>query len=170
MNLEEAFMNMMAADLREPVQMAEADVRVGRAGKPVEDRSVADVAASALEIPAAGVKGAAQGFAGLFGDLEGVGRLLINLAGGNVSEETVLKTTEQIKQLLDDYVGKVGTGENPFETVGEFLAPGGYIKGAKKAIKAGKTGAEKVTKKAKEVMSKSQDKRVRYDESGRRVE
>lgn len=151
MNLDEAFMNMIASSLVEPDEMAQADVRVGRAGRPPENRSVADVAASALDMPAATVKGMAQGFAGLPGDLEGIGRLLINLAGGNVSEETALKTTEEIKQLLDDYVGKVATGENPFESIGEFIAPGGYLKGAKKAIKAGKETVKKVTKKKPEV-------------------
>lgn len=87
---------------------------------------------------AAPVKGATQGFVGLPGDLEGLARLVVNAMGANVPQGTVLPKTEDIKAWLDENVGKVGDGKNPMETVGEFLAPGGYVKGAKVITKAKK--------------------------------
>ena len=61
-----------------------------------------------------------------------------------LESKTGLPTTEDIKKFLDEAGLKAGTGESPAETVGEFAAPGGYIKGAKKAARAVKkaTGAK----------------------------
>jgi hypothetical protein len=104
-------------------------------------RGVADTAASTL-------KGAVQGFAGLPGDLEMIGRLLVNLVGGDVNEETYLATTEDIKRILDTYAPMKSEmeprGEEMAETMGELLAPGGYLKGVK-AVTKGST-AKKVGK------------------------
>jgi hypothetical protein len=56
-----------------------------------------------------------------------------------LQEETILPNTDDIKKWLDTNVGKVGTGDNPYETVGEVLAPGGYVKGAKSTVKGVKS-------------------------------
>jgi hypothetical protein len=88
---------------------------------------------------AAGVKGAVQGFVGLPGDLEEIGRLLVNLVGGDVDEESFLATTDDIKKILDKVVPKTGLterGQMVTETIGELASPGGYLKGVKAATKA----------------------------------
>jgi hypothetical protein len=109
------------------------------------------------DIGAASVKGVAQGFGGIFGDFEMLGRGIKEIynRGGDetkldaflrgIQEETILPTTEDIKKWLDTNVGKVGAGDNPYETVGEMLAPGGYVKGGKKIVQG--------VKKAKKVVA-----------------
>jgi hypothetical protein len=95
-------------------------------------RGVADTSAGLL-------KGAVQGFVGLPGDLEEIGRLLVNLVGGDVSEEAFLATTDDIKKMLDKYAplnARMGEREQMVtETTGEFASPGGYLKGVKAATK-----------------------------------
>jgi SAM-dependent methyltransferase len=98
-----------------------------------------------VDMGAAATKGMAQGFAGLPGDLEGLTRTVINLLGGSVDENTKLPTTEEIKTWLDQFpITRVGGGANPYEKLGEFAAPGGYVKGAKEVAR----GAGKVIKAA----------------------
>lgn len=96
-------------------------------------RGVADLSAGLL-------KGAVQGFVGLPGDLEEIGRLLVNLAGGEVNEEAYLATTDDIKKIIDKYAplkAEMDEREQKItETVGEFLSPGGYFKGVKAATKS----------------------------------
>lgn len=96
-------------------------------------RGVADTAAAAL-------KGGVQGFVGLPGDLEEIGRLLVNLVGGDVSEEAFLATTDDIKKMLDKYAplnARMGEREQMVtETIGELASPGGYLKGVKAATKS----------------------------------
>lgn len=96
-------------------------------------RGVADTSAGLL-------KGAVQGFVGLPGDLEEIGRLLVNLAGGDVSEEAYLATTDDIKRILDKYAplkAEMGEREQKVtETIGELASPGGYLKGVKAATKS----------------------------------
>jgi len=96
-------------------------------------RGVADTSAGLL-------KGAVQGFVGLPGDLEEIGRLLVNLAGGDVSEESYLATTNDIKKILDRYAplkAKMGEGDQTIvETIGELASPGGYLKNVKAATKS----------------------------------
>lgn len=103
------------------------------------ETSPSQFARGVLDTGAAGLKGAVQGFAGLPGDLEMIGRLLVNLAGGNVDEETVLATTEDIAKILDKYVPLNAQmderAQDVTETIGEILAPGGYLKGVKAATK-----------------------------------
>lgn len=161
MNLEEMFLQMAAGDLVVPNDEefkaeTQAPARVGRAGQAAAPQSIGQVVKSVGEtlgglsdIPAAAAKGAVQGFAGLPGDIEGIGRLLLGAMGVNVEESTALPTTEEIKQFLDERLGKVGTGDNPFETVGEFMAPGGYTK----AVKASAQGAKKVAGAVKETLA-----------------
>ena len=103
------------------------------------------------DIGAAAVKGTVQGFAGLPGDIELIGRgvtAIFNRGGDEskvqaflrgLQEETILANTEEIKKWLDTNVGKVGKGDNPYETIGEVMAPGGYVKGVKATVKGAKS-------------------------------
>jgi hypothetical protein len=154
MNLEEMFLQMAAADLVVPTEeeiKQETAPRVGRAGQAAAPKSVGEAVESVgstlrglSDLPAAAAKGAVQGFAGLPGDIEGIGRLLLQAMGVNVEEDTALPTTEDVKKFLDTNLGKVGTGENPYETVGEFMAPGGYAKAVKGSVRGGKKVVESV--------------------------
>jgi hypothetical protein len=102
------------------------------------------------DMGAAAVKGAVQGFVGLPGDIEMIGRgvtAIFNRGGDEskvqaflrgLQEETILPNTEDIKKWLDTNVGKVGAGDNPYETIGEVMAPGGYVKAGKKITRATK--------------------------------
>ena len=102
------------------------------------------------EIGLATAKGAIQGFAGLPGDIELIGRgvtAIFNRGGDEtkvqaflrgLQEETILANTEDIKKWIDTNVGKVGKGDNPYETIGEVMAPGGYVKGIKTVGKVAK--------------------------------
>jgi hypothetical protein len=101
------------------------------AGQARTDAPMSEAFMGLADTLAAPVKGATQGFIGLPGDLESLSRLIVNAMGANVPEGTVLPKTEDVKTWLDKNVGKVGDGKHPMETVGEFLAPGGYVKGAK---------------------------------------
>ncbi len=99
---------------------------------------MSDVATGLFDMGAATVKGAAQGFAGLPGDLEGIGRLLLDKMGVAVSQDTVLPKTDEIKKWLDQNVGQVGTGKNPYESIGEVTAPAGQVKAVKAVAKSKK--------------------------------
>jgi hypothetical protein len=97
-------------------------------------------------------KGAVQGFVGLPGDLESIGRMALNYLGYNVDENTALPTSEEIGKRLESVLGPVipegqTTGVPTEERVraaeggelgGEIIAPGGQIKLAKKVTKATK--------------------------------
>jgi len=92
-------------------------------------------------------KGMAQGFVGLPGDLEGIGRLVLNYMGADVNEQTKLPTTQDVKGFLDQYIKlpELQTSDmSNFETAGEWLAPGGQLKAVKPVAKAIK-GAVKMT-------------------------
>jgi len=92
-------------------------------------------------------KGMAQGFVGLPGDLEGIGRLVLNYMGADVNQESKLPTTQDVKGFLDQYIKlpELQTGDmSNFETAGEWLAPGGQLKVVKPVAKALK-GAVKMT-------------------------
>jgi hypothetical protein len=95
------------------------------------------------EMGAATVKGLGQAFFGLPGDIVMIGRgveAIINRGGDEskvqaflrgMQEKTILPTTDDIKKWIDENIVTVGKGDNPMETIGEVLAPGGYVKGAK---------------------------------------
>jgi hypothetical protein len=112
------------------------------------------------ELGAATVKGAVQGFVGLPGDLEaltygvkeavmrGADDGVINAFVQGFQSGTILPTTEEVKKWLDENVGKLGDGENPYESIGEVAAPGGYIKAAKGAAQGAKALATKASGKA----------------------
>jgi hypothetical protein len=117
--------------------------------------SPSQFARGTLDTGAAVVKGAAQGFVGLPGDLEEIGRLLINLVGGDLDEEAYLATTDDIKKMLDQFAPlNARTSEREqkvSETVGELVAPGGYLKGVKEGVRGLKKGAEVLAPKAGEM-------------------
>jgi hypothetical protein len=101
---------------------------------------------------AGGGKGAVQGFVGLPGDLESIGRMALGYLGYDVNENTVLPTSEEIGKRLESALGPVipqgqTTGVPTEERVraaeggelgGEIIAPSGQIKLAGKVIKATK--------------------------------
>jgi len=155
MLLEDRFMQMKIDALREPAEPTESPIMLaGRATGVAQPPGsvgevVSDVSAplgALTNMGAATAKGMAQGFVGLPGDLEGLTRTVINLLGGNVDENTKLPTTEEVKGWLDQFpISRVGDSKNSYETIGEFVAPGGHIKGAKavtKAVKKATKGAE----------------------------
>lgn len=99
-------------------------------------------------------KGMAQGFVGLPGDLEGIGRLVLNYMGADVNDKTKLPTTQDVKGFLDQYIKlpELQTGDmSNFETAGEWLAPGGQLKAVKPVAKAVKSGAKALAPKAGEM-------------------
>ena len=124
------------------------------AGKGRTNAPMSDAGMGLLDMGAATVKGAAQGFVGLPGDLEGIGRLLLDKMGVAVSQDTVLPKTDDIKKWLDQNVGQVGTGKNPYESIGEVTAPGGQVK----ALKAAGRGAAALAPKAGEMVLDSMSK------------
>ena len=97
-------------------------------------------------------KGAVQGFVGLPGDLESIGRMALDYLGYNVDENTTLPTSEDIGKRLESLLGpvvpqgqttSVPTAERVRAaeggtTGGEILAPGGQVKLAKNVVKATK--------------------------------
>lgn len=152
--LEDAFLDSLASRLVVE-DAAEAKAAVNpRTGQPFPTGVSLEPAMGAVaETVGAGVKGAVQGFAGLPGDLIALARGVYELgkSGGDLDafvagleSKTGLPTTEDIKKFLDQAGLQMGSGESPAETVGELVAPGGYVKGAKKVARAAKkvTGAK----------------------------
>jgi hypothetical protein len=132
--------------------------RVGRAGVPYQAPSMRDItepAKAMADMGAAAVKGATQGFIGLPGDIEGIGRLILGKMGVNVDEATTLPTTEDVKTWLDKNLGAVGDGKNPYESIGEVAAPGGQIKAAKAVAKGAKALAPTAAKMVMDVTEKT---------------
>ena len=98
---------------------------------------------------AGGGKGAVQGFVGLPGDLESIGRMALNYLGYQVDENTALPTSEDIGKRLESLLGPVvpqgqttgvPTAERERaakggELGGEILSPGGQLKIASKVAK-----------------------------------
>lgn len=94
-------------------------------------------------------KGIAQGWVGLPGDLESIGRMALNYLGYQVDENTALPTSEDIGKRLESLLGpvvpqgqttSVPTAERVRaaeggELGGEILAPGGQLKLAGKVAK-----------------------------------
>lgn len=132
--------------------------KVGRAGVPYQTPSLKDAAAvggAMLDMGASAVKGATQGFIGLPGDIEGIGRLILGKMGVNVDEATALPTTEEVKTWLDTNLGAVGDGKNPYESIGEVVAPGGQVKAAKVVAKSAKALAPKAAEMVMDVTEKT---------------
>lgn len=162
--LEDAFLDSLASRLVVE-DTAQANQAVQVAAAEPKKRSIIEqqigtpeeILAPAKPETAAGIaKGMAQGFVGLPGDLISLVRGLYDFgkSGGDLDEllaglekPTGLPTTEDVKKFLDSKGFTVGTGDDMPEKVGEFAAPGGYIKGAKAVAKTTKRAAKKVTEK-----------------------
>jgi len=138
-----------------------------RTGRPITGPSMSDITEPAmgmLNMGAATVKGAVQGFAGLPGDVEALSygiKELFNRGAGEgkidaflrgMSEQTIMPRTDEIRKWLDTNVGTVAGGENPYETIGEVVAPAGQIKAAKAAVKGVAKGAKALAPKAGEMI------------------
>lgn len=169
--LEEAFLQSAAASLVvEDTAQAKAAVNP-RTGKPYPTSVSLEPAMGAVaETVGAAAKGAAQGFVGLPGDIVSLARGVYELgkSGGDIDAflagldmPTGIPTTEDLRKALNEAGLQAGSGESPMETVGEFLSPGGYVKGAKSIGKA----AKKILKKSKP----KEPKRIKYDNQGNRV-
>ena len=67
-----------------------------------------------------------------------------------MEKQTVLPTMEDVQKFVNDNI--VNFGGSPFETIGQFLAPAGYLKPIKKAAKTVKqvTGVGAAMEGAKE--------------------
>lgn len=143
------------------VLVAEAQRLHPRTGRPITGPTMSDITEPAMGLAnmgAATAKGAVQGFFGLPGDIEalgyGVKELLNRGADESMSsafmrglqDKTIAPTTEDVKKWLDTNVGTVGDGKNPYETVGEVLAPGGQYKAGKALIKGAATLAPEAGK------------------------
>jgi hypothetical protein len=114
---------------------------------------------------AGGGKGAVQGFVGLPGDLESIGRMALNYLGYNVDENTVLPTSEEIGKRLESVLGPVvpqgqTTGVPTEERVraaeggelgGEIVAPGGQVKLAGKVAKPVMSATKEIIKAGKDL-------------------
>ena len=106
------------------------------------------------EIGLAAAKGTAQQFFGTPGDIVMLGRgveAIMNRGGDEtkvqaflrgMKEKTILPTTEDIKKWVDTNIGKVGDGDHPYETLGEFSGLGGQVKAAKAIAKGVKIAAK----------------------------
>ena len=126
-------------------------VKVGRGGVPFKAPSMSDITTPAmgmLDMGAATMKGATQSFIGTPGDLESLGRLALNYMGVNVDQATALPTTEEVRKFFDEKLGPVADGKNPYEGIGEIVAPGGQLKAVKPVGKMLKAGAESLAPKA----------------------
>ena len=121
-----------------------------RTGRPVTGPTMSDITEPAmglLNMGAATLKGGTQGFFGLPGDIEALGygvKELINRGADEsmtnafmrgLQQQTIAPSTEEIKKWLDTNVGVVGDGKNPYESIGEVLAPGGQYKAGKALVK-----------------------------------
>ena len=104
----------------------------------------------------ASAKGTGQQFLGTPGDIIMIGRgveAIMNRGGDEtkvqaflrgMQEKTILPTTEDIKKWVDTNIGKVGDGDHPYETLGEFSGLGGQVKAAKAVAKGVKAATKEV--------------------------
>lgn len=111
----------------------------------------------------AGAKGTGQQFFGTPGDIIMIGRgveAIINRGGDEtkvqaflrgMQEKTIFPTTEDIKKWVDENIGKVGDGNHPYETLGEFSGLGGQVKAAKAVAK----GVKYATKEAAPIIGEA---------------
>ena len=115
----------------------------------------------------AAAKGTAQQFLGTPGDIVMIGRgveAIMNRGGDEtkvdaflrgMQEKTILPTTEDIKKWVDTNIGKVGDGDHPYETLGEFSGLGGQVKAAKAVAKGVKKLGPTVDEIAQEYLRKT---------------
>jgi len=99
----------------------------------------------AKAVPLSMASGAVEGFVGLPGDLESILRGLIAMSQTpegqdktkellkGFEENTVAPTSEDVAQWINQNI--IDLGENAMRTIGQFLAPAGYVKPAKAVLK-----------------------------------
>jgi len=140
---------VMNAPIEEPY------VSKSRASMAAENESKGIIATPAqaaqelLNLPISTVKGAVQGFLGLPGDLETLLRGVVNMTNNEegkgkltkfldgMHQDTVLPTTEKVKEFVDDNSNYFkGLRNNPMQTIGEIIAPAGQIGLAAKGFKS----------------------------------
>lgn len=121
---------------------------------PIPIRTPQEAAIETRDAGVSLVKGAAQGFLGLGGDIQMLLQGVYNMAANpedkpklqkfldGLEKDTLMPTTEKIKQFVDDHSNYFkGLRNNPMQTVGEILAPGGYAKAIKAAKPLAKVSA-----------------------------
>ena len=97
--------------------------------------NIKKVGGEILPAGAAIAKGGAQASVGMYGDIEGLGRMVLNYMGVDVNKDTKLPTTEDVKSFLDKYI-PVDEKYATFEKAGELASPAGAYGVGKGAIKA----------------------------------
>ena len=164
---------LMAAGPSQTVSDSAPPIRVGRAGVPFKGPSMSDItepAKAMADMFAGAFKGAVQGFTGTPGELEGFIYGLKELATRNADtsmldafvkgyeQKTILPKTEEVKAWLDKNVGTATSYENPFETIGEVVAPGGQVKAGKAVVKGTVRAAKALAPEVGQAVVKSMEK------------
>jgi hypothetical protein len=70
----------------------------------------------------------------MYGDIEGLGRMVLNYMGVDVNKESKLPTTEDVKTFLDKYI-PVDEKYATFESAGELASPAGAYGLGKAGVK-----------------------------------
>jgi hypothetical protein len=144
--------------------------RSRRLAGPRKDMSVREIGGALAEgfkvVPGAMAAGAVEGFVGLPGDIESLVRGLVTMASRpedqgklealleGIEKETILPTMEDVQKFVNENI--TDFGDSPFETIGQFVAPAGYVKPIKKIVKS-------VSKKATAVATGSNLKEQKND-------
>jgi hypothetical protein len=174
MNIEEAYINSITADLIESPELlaqASADpvnefMETGGMTLPEDTRDLTlkEFGTMAADVPAGLVKGSIQGTAGVFGDIvslgQGVAAAINPMPGENrvdaflrgMEGTTVLPTTEEVSAFLDSIFGPVvPEGEDEMrKDASKVSETVGELFGAGKAIKETAKGVARAIKGAKE--------------------
>ena len=163
---------MLAAGPSGTVSDSAPPIRVGRAGVPFKGPSMSDItepAKAMADMFAGAFKGAVQGFTGTPGELEGFIYGLKELATRNADtsmldafvkgyeQKTILPKTEEVKAWLDKNVGVATSYKNPYEGIGETVAPGGQIKAGQAVVKGAVSAAKAMAPEAGQLVAKSMD-------------
>jgi hypothetical protein len=170
--IDQRFMQSLADDMKDPMLGEETAPEMLLAAGPARTDAPQAFVGTRLNVPRAGQpqptpeerqrlaielidslagmpKGAIQGTVGLPGDLEGIGRAVLDYFGYDVSQETLLPTAEDIAKRLESVLGPVVPKDQATsvptadreqaakagETIGEFTAPSAYISPVVKAVK-----------------------------------
>lgn len=164
---------MLAAGPSQTVSDSAPPVRVGRAGVPFKGPSMSDITIPAkymADMFAGTFKGVVQGFTGLPGEIEAFAYGLKELAARNADQsaldafikgyeqKTIAPKTSEVKAWLDKNVGAATSYENPYEGVGETVAPGGQIKVSKALVKGGIAAGKTLAPEAGAMVVKSMEK------------
>lgn len=168
--IDQRFMDLMAQDMIEDPELSQQDIQLASANtgvttdgyqpplyrlnmpKGLNTRENMDKQSNLIANTLAGqTRGVVQGFGGIGGDLETVGRMALNVLGFDVSEDAALITSEDIAKKLEslgvsqenisalidkampNQAGSATAEEKATafgggETLGEVIAPGGQLK------------------------------------------